>query len=257
MLDYSLYSIPATRAGKGSFSLRRAGFIFLGATTGLLIVLLTIDWAKTQSVFDFKNILVKGNDSLSETDVKQLAKIDAHQSVFDIDLKSVENKIAKHQLIKEARVSRRLPNAIMIEIVERKPLATINGVPIDDGGILLTKLILKEDDLYPTITDIKYTGKINGKPEMKQVLSFLDFAKNHQPRLYQQISRISFSESHGIYFFTQSNIKVIVGGEDFVVRASNLVTVMSYLTVENNNSDIDYFDLRFNQQVIVKATGKW
>ncbi|HEX9653009.1 MAG TPA: FtsQ-type POTRA domain-containing protein, partial [bacterium] len=105
------------------------GFVFFIATSGLLVVLLTIDWAKTQSVFKFETIAVEGNHFVSDAEVKQLAKLDSERSLFEIDLAAVEKRVAKHQLIKGVNVSRRLPGTMVIKILERQPLAVIHGVP--------------------------------------------------------------------------------------------------------------------------------
>lgn len=256
MLNYSKYNRELDEAKNGG-KLRRAGFIFFGVTSGLLLVLLTIDWAKTQSVFDFENIIVEGNHFLSESEVTQLAKIDTKKNLFEIDLRAVEERVAKHQLVREVRVSRRLPGSIVIKVVERQPLAVINRTPIDAEGRLLTRLNLKSENEYPLITNITYSGKISEKLEIQRILDFLSFAKHHQLEFYKQIEKISHSKKHGVYFYvTGSKAKIIFGDENFADRTSNFLTVRDHLQNEGKTAAVEYFDLRFQQQVIVKAAGK-
>ena len=262
MLNYSKYGLnhSAVAVKVKAFSLRRAGFVFLAITTSALILLFAIEWAKKQTVFAFENIIVEGNHFVSATEIRQLAKIDSKQKLFEIDLNAIEARVQKHRLIKEAKASRRLPGSIVIKTVERQPVAILDGANrtiIDDEGKLLTKLSLKEASTCPLITDLDYSGKLSESPEMKQVLNFLSLVKSHQERLYEQISKISYSQNYGVYFyFAPSKIKVVVGDEDFAVRTSNFFIVWNHLEKGNRLTPIEYFDLRFKQQVIVKAPGK-
>ncbi len=262
MLNYSKYGINhSTLAVKvKTFSLRRTGFVFLGITTSALLFLFAIEWAKKQSLFAFEDIIVEGNHFVSANEIRQLAKIDSKHRLFEIDLKAVAQRVEKHQLIKEAKVSRRLPGSIVIKAFERQPIAIFAGarpIAIDDEGKLLTKLSLKQAGKCPLITDVDYSGKLSDHPEMMSILDFLRFARNHQENLYGQISKIFYSQNHGICFYlAQSKIKVVLGDEDFAQRTSNFFTVWNHLEKQRKLTSVEYFDLRFKQQVIIKANRK-
>lgn len=262
MLNYSKYGLnhSAVTVKVNTFSVRRAGFVFLAITTSALILLFVIEWAKKQSVFAFEEIIVAGNRFISANEIRQLAKVDSKQKLFEIDLNAIEVRVEKHQLVKKATVSRRLPGSIVVEIIERQPIAVLDGakrIAIDEDGKLLTKLSSKHAAACPLITGVNYSGKLSDFPEMQHILEFLRFAKMNEKNLYVQISKILYSQNSGVCFYLMpSKVKVVVGNEDFAARTSNFFVLWNHLEKENRLSAIEYLDLRFNQQVVVRATRK-
>ncbi len=257
MFTYSKYNAAFADSGARTFSLRRAGFIFFGLTSGVLMLLFGLDWAKSQPIFVLENILVLGNHFVGSKEILQLAKIESEKHLFDIDLRAVESRIEQHQLVKAATVSRRLPGSIVIAIFERQPLGVLDGVAIDGEGKRLTKLRAKTFATLPRIFDLEYSGALDANPKLKNILVFLGFMKSRHTSLYDRISKISYSQNQGVYFYlSPTNTKIVVGNEDFEDRLENFLKTWSYLETRVEIDNIEYCDLRFNQQVVVKATGK-
>jgi cell division protein FtsQ len=257
MVTYSKYNAAFADRSAKTFSFRRAGFIFFGLTTGVLMLLFALDWAKSQPIFVLENILVEGNHFVGSKEILQLAKIESKKHLFEIDLLAVESRIERHPLVKKATVSRRLPGSIVVNICEREPLAELDGLAVDYEGKRLTKLSIKTLDVLPEIFELEYSGARDANPKLKTILAFLSFLKIRYAEVYNRISKISYSQNQGVYFhLSPANAKVVVGDEDFEARLENFLKTWDYLETRNQIANIEYFDLRFNQQVVVKATGK-
>ncbi len=72
------------------------------------------------------SIRIEGNHSLLTSEISSLAHIDKNQKFYDIDLKSIEARIEKHPLVRHAVLHREInPNAIIISITEREPIALV------------------------------------------------------------------------------------------------------------------------------------
>ncbi len=87
-----------------------------------------------QSEEPLQYIRVEGNRELMSGEIMGLAAIDRKVKFFDIDLRQIESRIAKHGLVRSVSIRRELhPNTIVIHVEERAPLAMIrsaNGEPI-------------------------------------------------------------------------------------------------------------------------------
>lgn len=79
-------------------------------------------------------IRVEGNHQLLTSEVLSLAAIDRSQKFFDVDLRTIELRVAKHGFVRDVSIHRESnPNTIVIHVEERSPLAMIrssNGEPI-------------------------------------------------------------------------------------------------------------------------------
>lgn len=80
-------------------------------------------------------------------------------NLFRVDLKDVSRRIQAHPWVKEARVSKRLPNVLELNVEFRKPVAlllTPAGVLqyVDKQGVVFSELTLKFDHDLPLIDGV-------------------------------------------------------------------------------------------------------
>ncbi|MBS1904482.1 MAG: FtsQ-type POTRA domain-containing protein [Bacteroidetes bacterium] len=87
-----------------------------------------------QSAEGLQAIRVEGNRQLMTSEVLLLASIDKSQKFYDIDLRTIEQRIAKHGFVRDVSIRREThPNTIVIRVNERMPLAMIrssSGEPV-------------------------------------------------------------------------------------------------------------------------------
>lgn len=253
---YSRYSTAKWQEHPKSIWPKRLGLIFLSITTTVLILLKVATWLNAGVMFSLKNVEIIGNKNAPKSELLSLFEIDTTKSIFDIDLKAISAKIKKHPFVHEAQVSRKLPNNLVVKIIERQPLAIVNGKKlslIDKYGQFLPELKMFDPVDFPVISNINPTEANN--PKLTLILSFLDAIKVQNFSLYSQVSEISFSDKVGIYFYLiEDSTPVIVGNEDFVQKAEKLMKVIKIINHNSQLSTVKCFDLRFKDQVIVKES---
>src|SRR3990172_7343041 len=180
MIVYSKYSasLPKKRRGKYSKSLKRLGLFCFACTTTILILLKVVSWLNAQDIFYLKNIEFQGNRFVTEKELLSLFQVDSTQSLFDIDLKSIAEKIKKHPFVKEVYVSRRLPGDLVIKVVEMEPLAILNHkklTVVDENGNSLPDLNPFELVDYPIISNMETPE--TGNEKLDFVMNFLKMVK--------------------------------------------------------------------------------
>lgn len=91
--------------------------------------------------FEVKRVEITGIDRMERLTVYAVA-VDQHSMAMPlVDLDKVRGDLMRYGWIKEARVSRRLPDTLLIDIVERKPAAIWQNAQalnlIDSDGVVL------------------------------------------------------------------------------------------------------------------------
>lgn len=104
--------------------------LFVGA---ILLLLGIVFFAREfQSGEPLQSVRVEGNHELMTSEVLSLASIDKSHKFYDIDLKGIEQRVAKHGLIRQVSIRREThPNTIVIHIDERTPIAMIRSASGD------------------------------------------------------------------------------------------------------------------------------
>jgi len=91
--------------------------------------------------FEVKKVEVHGTDHMDETAVYSIALGEVDRSMLNVDLATLRDQIMRLSWVKDARIARRLPNTLVVDIVERKPAAVWQNqgklALIDDGGAVL------------------------------------------------------------------------------------------------------------------------
>jgi cell division protein FtsQ len=80
-------------------------------------------YALTSPRFAVKELTVRGAQRLSVDQVRELGGIGAGTNIFSLDTRVVEGRLLQNPWIATARVVRRLPSALEVELTERKARA--------------------------------------------------------------------------------------------------------------------------------------
>lgn len=94
-------------------------------------------------MFLVSGVNVKGVKRLSEDDLKDVAGVFTGQNIFRADIDAAARRLSALPWVREARIHRRLPNKISIEVMERNPAAVLETGKarylIDDGGVAIER----------------------------------------------------------------------------------------------------------------------
>jgi len=109
--------------------------------------------------FEVQRVEVTGMERVDQLKVYQLVLAEKDRAMPLVDIDKVRADLLQYGWIKDARVSRQLPNTLAVEIIERKPAAIWqrNGKYslIDANGIVLANVRAGEGGDLPTLNGIE------------------------------------------------------------------------------------------------------
>ena len=76
--------------------------------------------------FLLKTINIKGLRLLDQSEILQIGKLKYNTNIFQINLSKIKGRLLKHPYIKEARILKKLPQHLLIDIEEHMPFALLN-----------------------------------------------------------------------------------------------------------------------------------
>ena len=169
--------------------------------------------------------------------------VDTTRSVWD-PLEPLGARVATHPQIERAVVSRRLPGTLVVDVVERRPVALVQiGATlraVDERGVMLP--------LDPSRTPVD-APIVSAAPRAADVYHLLGAMQREAPRLYARVSSIRSTGSD----------ELLVQLADLPVRAMTTVTLARLGDIEPVERDLARrqlhaaeLDLRYRDQVIAR-----
>ena len=184
------------------------------------------------------------------------------KNIEDIDLKELTSLIENHPYIHVARISRHFPSKIIIDLVERSPIAIVNKDPIvllDKYGVVLPDLGTLRTYNLPVmsnfITDPSFypSGDVVLSEKVKECLLFIADLKFNYAQLYDNLSTLSITSEDEIELTLASDpTKIYLGSKDVYSRVNILKKFQKKLRPKKI-SDFSYLDMRFKNQIIAKG----
>lgn len=121
--------------------------------------------------FNIKNIKVQGNSIVKSEDIIKSSGIVTNVNIFEISTREAKKNIEKMGYIDEAKVKRKLPSTITIEVVEA---AGVAYVPVKKGSAVITAdgrvlEIVKDKEKKQTLPVIK--GIENAEAKVGKAIS--------------------------------------------------------------------------------------
>ena len=107
--------------------------------------------------FKVEFVKFSGNRYLDEKNIQSFAKVDLNQSIFDVNLAYITDKMLENPYLRGVSVSRILPSSILIDVQEREPilyLADQSVYMVDETGMVLQKLPRMLMGKLPIITGL-------------------------------------------------------------------------------------------------------
>jgi len=218
---------------------RIKAFVFLIFLFSLLVMILR--YPLSLPYFEINNVRVEGENRLSEAIVLQWANVPLRECIFEINLRKIAQRLELKPRIKRAEVKRRLPSTVTIHIEERMPFVYLNYKnllwEVDEEGVILGEA--EEAQNLPVITGL---SSFSETEKIKQGLKIVQISKK---------VGVSFSEINvqgKITGYLKGGIKVYLG--DRLDYLSYLPLILA--DIKKEGKKIEYIDLRFNGQIVVK-----
>jgi cell division protein FtsQ len=237
------------------------GFITLLVVVVGLIVSANL-WKTSLRV---QRVTVEGNRIVETAEIMQLVRIQKNTQLQDIDLTAVQKDILSHHFIKDAVVERDLPATLKITITERLPLAIVNSAEIlylDEDGVVLPHSISKQLFDLPVLSGISPEialapgGTINN-PDVHEALQILATSKLVSKELYHLISEVQLRSGGDIVLYAAEwGVPIIFGRGDIANKLVRLEAFWNDIAREKGSQRLQYVDLRFDDQVVVRWNQK-
>ncbi|MBS1551541.1 MAG: FtsQ-type POTRA domain-containing protein [Bacteroidetes bacterium] len=245
----------------------------------ILIVLFVIVSAfmslKWRNINTIDKVTVTGNYTVTREEILNAARIKDTISEEDIDIDKIQDRIMKHPELKKVFVSKVLPSELKIEVIERRPLAIING----DNEM---KLIDDELDVFPfknsnklydlpVISGVRIESSPNqrnryNKEDLRLALFIILSAYKESKTMYNNISEVNLSDSGKIivylsedsspFYFPRNNSASISDPEYQTLLINKLTVFDSYIRQSLDihlKKKINYVDLRYSDQILVNS----
>jgi len=159
--------------------------------------------AKHSSLFQLKKVTVETISNgypLTPDQVLQMAKIQLNtQNLFDLNMKPIEARLLKHPWVKGVVIGKEFPNTVSLKVVERKPIALVNGqhgkvAYLEEDGTVFEDLSI----VYSKDLPILQGFTIHDELTMKQLraLLFEWFEESRIPGL--KVSSVSYDPKLGL-----------------------------------------------------------
>jgi len=207
---------------------------------------------------NIENVIIKGNDCLSEDEILSRSKVKLGENIFKLDLKKSKDSLIQEPWIKEIEIKRVIPNKIIISIKERKPAAIVHigeeYFSSTKEGIVLSKTDRPEEKfslplvLGLEIDEIKI-GEIIDKPEFRTALESANSVEVILPKKFCQVEILS---SDDFMICNKDNtLKVRVNGPEGIINKENLLRE-ALEKIEREKLLVEYIDIRFKDSLVIK-----
>lgn len=207
-------------------------------------------WIEDQHWFDLKEVDVVGVERVSEDEIIEYSQIKKGVNVFDLDISKVILQVEAHPWVKEASVTRRLPDALLIEVKEHKPVGLVQldriyyvnseGTPFKVANKEATKDFIVIEGLSASNFEVMEVGQ----KKVRRALEFISFYNDHPMHKLASLKKVS-NRFHGLEITVGvENTRIVFGKgnlQDDLDRASKLWT---HLKSRNLLADVIHLDNR-------------
>jgi cell division septal protein FtsQ len=222
-------------------------------------------YAFTAPYLAVRTIDVVGAARLGRDDVLKLSGIKAGENILALDAAAAEGRIKAEPWVAGARVRRRLPHTVSIEIRERRPIALVrlDGIYVMDSDGAVFKRLQREDALdLPLVSGIepvdfrgagRGAGAAGGGGNVAALLSLIGFLDGRRGFDIGRVSEIHVDKRFGLSLYTaDEGVRLEVGTDSFEEKFASLERVMG--SRGGRLAGIEAIDLNNPREVVVKFT---
>ena len=208
-----------------------------------------------------EDIEIKGNNITSQNKILALCGFNQKDDTkIAIDIDKLAKKIMSLNFVKGVSITPRLPSILNITIEERQPIAFIYGRGlnlIDAQGFLMPLPNVEKVWDFPIITGIRQSlgtlGQQSTAPDTYKALEIVSYLEIENPLLLALVSEINMHSKNYIeLYLIKGGATILINKNSFYRELYILKNYLARYMDWAELSTIDYIDLRFKDQLIVK-----
>ena len=230
-------------------------FLYIAVLTILLSLGLTL--FLRSSAFGVQLLTVQGLKLIPESEILKLANGVQGQNLLLYDQEGLRYKILLHPLVQSVQFRRKLPHTLIIQVVERTPVALVvvpkGVVEVDKEGTFLRRLESWPKTDQPVITGINLTDTVGPgqnlkSPSLAAALALLGQAPTE---LLAQIGELHVDPTQQITLFLTSGVEVRLGESDnWKDKLNSLFQLVSDEEYKSFQQGVRYIDFTAAKPVI-------
>ncbi|MDY6861592.1 MAG: FtsQ-type POTRA domain-containing protein [Thermodesulfobacteriota bacterium] len=197
------------------------GILYLLIISGFLYSYFTVKkFILLTDFFQIERITVKGRYKSKEEEIINSSGLKYGENIFSFSIKKISSKVSENQWVQSAKVTRKLPGTVLIEVMERKPMALLHlddFYLLDREGIAFKKVDWERDNVdLPVVSGVAVAGALRqGKdkkfenkplPFVKKSLLFLNLLKENNVFQHSDISEIHMDPDFGLHLYCMKNV---------------------------------------------------
>ena len=226
----------------------------------LLIIILANNWRNKTYI---SKITIKGNITISENEILTAAglKADSTLNLDELNELFIRDRVAKHPEIKKVVVSKEPPSELIIEVIEKKPIAIViksNEIYLvdEEQEIFPIKNYDKAFDL-PIINGLGIDDRKN-KTDINAAMNFLKAAYEKGKYIQNLISEVNMKDSSKIIVKTNDKLtsfyfkRVDKNAKEYYKTRLELFKRFMDEEITLRSLNCEYVDMRFSNQIIAK-----
>ncbi|HER24799.1 MAG TPA: FtsQ-type POTRA domain-containing protein [Candidatus Atribacteria bacterium] len=205
-----------------------------------------------------KEIIIQGNNYLSEEEILFRSGINLGENIFKLDLKKSINSLKQEPRIKEVEIKRVIPNKIIICLTEREAAVSVRlgeeYFLCAKEGIVLSKTSESGEALtLPLISGLEIDkidiGEIIDKPEFRTALESINLTEVILPKKFCRVEILSPDDF--MICDKDETLKLRVNTAEVIISKENLIRE-ALEKIEREKLLIEYIDIRFKDSLLIK-----
>ena len=180
-------------------------------------------------------------------------------STKKLNLNEITEIIESHPYVKVARVSRHYPSKLIVEIIERNPIAIVNKNPmifLDEESVVLPEMDNLNDYNLPILSNFNTDSGLypNGKQALStkiiECTSIIKQLKNGYTNLYDNLSELKITSDNEIELILADHPTHIYLGNKNIYNRIYILKEFENKLKPNSISNFNYLDFRYENQII-------
>jgi len=214
------------------------------------------NWLKSENSFLVKEIIIEGNHRCQRDEIIKALNLDPRQLIFTFSLLQAQRRITALPFVKQAVISRRLPDRLQIMIKERQPEALLyldDLYMVDGAGVVIAKAPVAEMLDFPLISGVSLS-EWRQRPQvwrglLQKAMQLLKIWANCRSQLPEEVAQIVMDEACGLNLFTTGrDWELQLGFENFDERLERWQQVLQVLG--KRAATVKYFDCAGESSVV-------